>query len=289
LLQAVPSSFAAVNPADAQVVGAALQFCALKGIFDSTGGVGTPGGDALKGAGWMADTRTCTWSGVTCNGRGQISLLELVSPGVPAAFPAEVSGLTALESLKVTGNTILPTGFLPPLSPSLRVLQLVQTGIRGPLPDGIFNSSSKLEQLNLVKNLDLGADLPASILSLTTLTSLIVNGQNTTLSLDSIASSPSLAKTLRTLDLSSNNINTPIPDMSQLTSLVELDLSANAITSLPASTNFPPSLHVLSLAANTGLFGSLPSSVCSNTALQTCDLRGTLFSAATPCGGCQFS
>jgi hypothetical protein len=289
LLRAVPDSFASTNPADAQLVGAALQFCALKSIFDATGGNGTPGGDALKGAKWMGDTKTCTWSGVTCNGRGQISLLELVSPGIPAAFTAEISALTALESLKVTGNNELPTGLLPPLAPSLRILQLTQTGIQSPLPDGLFNSSSKLEQFNLVKNPKLGADLPASITSLTTLTSLIVNGQNTTLSLDSIASSPSLAKTLKTLDFSSNNINKPIPDMSQLTNLVKLDLSGNAISLLPPTTNFPPSLRVLSLAANTGLFGTLPTSLCSNAALQTCDLRGTLFTSASPCGACQFS
>lgn len=72
LLSQVPPSFATSNPADAQNVQDAVQFCGLKAIFDSSANDGKA---ALNSTRWMDDVRFCTWGGVTCSGSGMVSSL----------------------------------------------------------------------------------------------------------------------------------------------------------------------------------------------------------------------
>jgi hypothetical protein len=53
----------------ARQVGQALDFSGLKGIFDAAS---KSAQTALYGAGWMVDTRVCTWRDVQCDGAGRV-------------------------------------------------------------------------------------------------------------------------------------------------------------------------------------------------------------------------
>ncbi|GAB1518450.1 hypothetical protein RhiTH_001509 [Rhizoctonia solani] len=224
----------------------ATQFCAMKAIFDSAGSSGSASNVALSGAGWMKDAKPCGWSGVTCDNNGNINNIILTFPGVPAAIPTELSSISTLTSLKITGNGDLPSGSLPALR-SLTNLDLENTGLSS-FADDAFSAVNTLNSLTLVRNLKMGSSLPSSIGSLS-LRSLIVNGQALT-SLDIVLSSSSLASSLQTLDLSSNSIASTLPsDLSGMKTLAELNLSGNDISS-PFPAVMPTPLQVLNLEGN---------------------------------------
>lgn len=74
ILQSIPQEVLSLssNAATAERVQAAKQFCSLKSIFDSV----TQDGQAqLIAGGWVKDIKSCTWSGVVCNGAGQVDSL----------------------------------------------------------------------------------------------------------------------------------------------------------------------------------------------------------------------
>ena len=72
LLQAVPQSFLDSNAQDGQDIQNALQFCGLKGFFDSAN---SQGQQTLTNGGWIKDVKFCAWSGVSCDGSGKVSTL----------------------------------------------------------------------------------------------------------------------------------------------------------------------------------------------------------------------
>lgn len=72
LLQAVPSSFATANAEDGQTIQNAIQFCGLKAIFDSAN---QNGQQTLASGNWAQDTKFCAWSGISCDGSGQVSTM----------------------------------------------------------------------------------------------------------------------------------------------------------------------------------------------------------------------
>ncbi|CAE6455967.1 unnamed protein product [Rhizoctonia solani] len=251
--------------------GPATQFCAMKAIFDSAGSSGSTNSAALSGAGWMKDAKPCGWSGVTCDSNGNINNIILTFPGVPAAVPTELSSISTLTSLKITGDGNLPAGSLPALG-ALTNLDLENTGLAS-FSNDAFSSIKSLSSLTLVRNSKMGSTLPSSLGSLS-LRSLIVNGQALT-SADAIFGSASLAQSLQTLDLSSNSITSALPsDLSGMKALAELNLSGNSIVA-PFPTAMPSALQVLNLEGNSKLSGSLPSSMCSSSTLTQCDLKST--------------
>lgn len=76
ILQSVPGTFlssAATSSATKQNITNAIQFCALKSVFDAAGGSG--GSNPFGNAGWVKDTAFCTWAGVTCGGDGRVAQL----------------------------------------------------------------------------------------------------------------------------------------------------------------------------------------------------------------------
>ncbi|KAH7335493.1 hypothetical protein B0J17DRAFT_77957 [Rhizoctonia solani] len=264
----------------------ATQFCAMKAIFDSTGSSGSANSNALSGAGWMKDAKPCGWSGVTCDSNGNINNIILTFPGVPAAIPAELSSISTLTSLKITGDGNLPAGSFPAIG-ALTNLDLENTGLTS-FSNDAFSSIKSLGSLTLVRNSKMGSILPSSLGSLS-LSSLIVNGQALT-SADAVFGSSSLASSLQTLDLSSNSITSAIPsDLSGMRALAELNLSGNDITgSFP--TAMPSALQVLNLEGNSKLSGSLPGSMCSSSTLTQCDLKSTgLGGQGVTCGACIFA
>jgi hypothetical protein len=72
ILQAVPANFTTADPHNADIIGAAKQFSALRLLFD---GCSTGAQQGLSAGGWFKDTKTCVWAGVECGGSGRISTL----------------------------------------------------------------------------------------------------------------------------------------------------------------------------------------------------------------------
>ncbi|KAH7925290.1 L domain-like protein [Leucogyrophana mollusca] len=286
-LQGVPSSFTSTNTQDGQQVINAIQFCGLRGIFDTA----NANGQATLGNGsWVQDVKFCAWTGVSCDGSGRVSSLQLTFPGVPATLPNELGSLTGLESLQVIGGNSIPAGALPSSFTNLTALanlKLQATAITS-LPDSLFSSLKAVTTLTLVNNANMGTSLPSTLTQLS-LQNLVVNSQQLGNPLSSLSSSSSLQSSLQLLDLSSTSLTGTIPSsISTFSALTQLLLSSNNIQA-PLPSTFPPSLQILSLQNNTALTGTVPTSLCSSSSLKSCSLQNTGLSASGGCGSCQLS
>ncbi|KAG2153242.1 L domain-like protein [Suillus clintonianus] len=284
-LQTVTSTYLSSNPQNAQQILNAIQFCGLRGIFDTANSQGQ-----ASLLGWVTDVKFCAWNGVTCDGSGRVANLQLTFPGVPATLPNELGALTGLESLQVIGGNSIPAGALPSSFinlTSLSNLHIEATAIT-PLPDSLFSYLTAMTTLTLVRNPMMGASLP-STLTQVPLKNLVVNSQQLNNPLPSLSSSSTLQASLKLLDLSSTSLTGPIPNtISSFSSLTQLLLSNNNLQA-PLPTTFPPSLQIISLQNNTALTGTVPSSLCNSTQLMSCSLQSTGLSASGGCGSCQFS
>ncbi|CDO74707.1 hypothetical protein BN946_scf184847.g15 [Trametes cinnabarina] len=290
VLSAVPSDISDGSSQDAQTIANAVQFCGLRSVFASTSNEGQTG---LSNGGWVKDVRFCAWSGVKCDGFGRVSSLQLSFPSVPASIPAELGGLSGLTSLQIVGDTNVPGGSLPSSFSHLAALtnlDLESTALTA-VDDTLFSSLSKVTTLTLVKNANMGSELPSSLLTIP-LHNLVVNGQSLSSDvLSRLASSTTLRGSLNLLDLSSTSLSGTIPaSLSSLSALTELHLDNNALAT-PLPSTFPSSLQALTLTNNTQLTGVIASgtSFCALSGLQTCDVRGTGLNAQGACGPCQFS
>ncbi|KAH7907348.1 RNI-like protein [Hygrophoropsis aurantiaca] len=286
-LQAVPSSFTSTNSQDGPQVINAIQFCGLRAIYDTA----NANGQATLGNGsWAQDVKFCAWTGVTCDGSGQVSSLQLTFPGVPATLPNELGSLTGLESLQVIGGNSIPAGALPSSFTNLTAisnLRLQATAITS-LPDNLFSYLKAVTTLTLVNNPKMGTSLPSTLPQLS-LQNFVVNSQPLSNPLSSLSSSSSLQASLQLLDLSSTSLTGTIPSsISSLTALTQLLLTSNNLQA-PLPSTFPSSLQILSLQNNTALTGTVPSSLCSSSSLKSCSLQSTGLSASGGCGSCQFS
>ncbi|KAG0708684.1 L domain-like protein [Suillus ampliporus] len=286
-LQTVPSTYLSSNTQNAQQILNAIQFCGLRGIFDTANSQGQA---SLGNGSWLNDVKFCAWNGVTCDGSGRVATLQLTFPGVPATLPNELGALTGLESLQVVGGNSIPAGALPSSFTNLTSLSNIHieaTSITS-LPDNLFSSLKAVTTLTLVRNPMMGSSLP-STLSQLPLQNLVINSQNLTNPLSSLSSSSTLQASLKLLDLSTTSLTGTIPGtISSFLALTQLLLTNNNLQP-PLPSGFPPSLQILSLQNNTALSGTLPSSLCSSTQLKTCSLQNTGLNATGGCGSCQFS
>ncbi|KAJ3553680.1 hypothetical protein NM688_g3481 [Phlebia brevispora] len=282
VLQAVPPNFSDGNVQDPQQITNAIQFCALRAVFETTD---SDGQSSLKDQDWVQDVRFCAWTGVQCDGSGRVSSLTLTFPGVPSLLPNELTALEDLQSLTVIGNSASPAGSLPSNFSSwttLSTLHLESTSITS-LPDNLFAALSKMTTLTLVKNGQMGNNLPSSVTG-SSLQNLIVNSQPLSNPLSALSSSQSLQSSMKLIDLSETTISGIIPStIANFTSLTELHLDGNSLAT-PLPSTFPASLQTLSLANNTGLTGPVQGSFCSLGNLQTCNMIGTGLSAPNGCG-----
>ena len=93
-------------------------------------------------SGWFSadDYAPCTWNGITCEG-GRVTKLTFENAGFFTVFPEELLGLRDLKEL-----------------------HMVDTLVRGPLPEKLFSSLPKLEVLELKGNFLTGniPELPAA-------------------------------------------------------------------------------------------------------------------------------
>jgi hypothetical protein len=121
--------------------------------------------------------------------------------------------------------------------------------------EGVKVENGRVVELVLPSN-NLTGTLPVGLGNLTQLRYLDLSGNNLTGALP--AGLGNLAE-LYYLDLSANQLSGAIPDLSALANLVVLDLSENALTTLPALNSSLPALEYLAVSDNQ-LAGALPES-----------------------------
>lgn len=71
-LQSVPSSAYQGDTQTGQQILNAIQFCALRSVFETAG---SDSQSALKAGNWAQDVKFCVWSGIACDGTGRVSSL----------------------------------------------------------------------------------------------------------------------------------------------------------------------------------------------------------------------
>ena len=237
---------------------------------------------------------------LSCNGAGELTILELVNVGMTGTLVPELSEMTSLREL-VLDNTGKPdTGLVGGIPDSLgnlenlNVVKIVGNFFDTPLSDSLFTKWTRVVTLNLSRN-QLPGSIPSSVSSLTQVRQFHLGENQLTGPLPSQvqfmtratlfivannqlrSSVPSLLALteLRTLRLDNNNFSGSFPAISTLTKLqANLDLSNNGFSGgIPNSIGNHVNLRSLNLK-NTGLTGPLPTGFGNLSKLRTLDLSG---------------
>ncbi|KAF7047098.1 hypothetical protein CFC21_056064 [Triticum aestivum] len=133
----------------------------------------------------------------------------------------------------------------------IEMTDLGSAGIRGPLPDWIWNFSLSMTSLNVSTN-NITGMLPASLEQLTMLTTLSMRNNKLQ------GNIPDLPLSIRVLDLSCNNLSGPLPHSFRDKELHYLSLSKNSISGvIPTDLCNMISLELIDLSDN-NLSGELP-------------------------------
>ncbi|PRP87725.1 adiponectin receptor protein 2 [Planoprotostelium fungivorum] len=155
------------------------------------------------------NTSYCTtFSGITCDGYGRVTAIDLSNRSLTGSIPTSITSLTSLQSINLRNNNL--TGYIPPLNALNQLVYLY-----------LDNNQLNVKSWNI---------FPSSLLTLT-------------LSQNSITGSPfsdlNCYLALQTIDLSYNLMDGNIPDLfNYLINVISLNVGYNyAITS-----NIPPSL-----------------------------------------------
>ena len=167
----------------------------LRGAIDGNGALSS----------WNPTTDMCTaWEGVTCDGAGMVTGINLQDKGLQGQIPLDEAlwtNLSTLQNFNVANNAL--TGFVPPQMSVLKDLEYLSVG------------SNQLESV-----------LPASWEALTKVKGVDMSGNK--LYGDLPAEWSNLAS-LQALDLSENNLSGAIPaSWSQLSALEAASLAGNA-------------------------------------------------------------
>ena len=104
--------------AHAQQGSVATDTAALQALYNSTDGA-----NWTDNTNWTSDMALSTWHGVTTNGDGRVTRLELQENGLNGTLPTELENLTHLESLLLDRNYAL----MGPLPDGLRELLALAT------------------------------------------------------------------------------------------------------------------------------------------------------------------
>jgi sugar lactone lactonase YvrE len=206
---------------------------------------------------WLTGCSPCGWYGVTCDGNGRVTGLDLSRNNLSGPLPASLGNLNNLQSL-----------------------DLSQNALTGPIPASLGNLT-RLQTLSLFIN-QLSGSIPASLGNLTRLDFLQLSNNQLTGSIP-----PSLGNLTRLLrvNLSVNQLSGSIPaSLGNLTNLQELSLTLNQLSgTIPMSLSNLTGLETLALGANR-LTGSIPESLSALVNLQVFDLSINALSGPIPTG-----
>ena len=247
----------------------------LEALYAATGGA-----NWTSGTNWRTDAPLGTWRGVTTDGAGRVTGLDLRFNGLSGVIPAALGDLTNLESLDLSTNDL--RGAIPPALGSLtnlRQLDLANNGLSGAIPAALGDLTN-LESLHLANN-GLSGAIPPALGSLTNLRRLGLseNGLN-----GAIPAALGDLTNLESLDLRENGLSGAIPPaLGNLTSLEILFLDHNGLSgAIPPALGNLTSLEFLVLDGGNGLSGAIPVTLGNLTNLEWLVLSENGLSGAIP-------
>ena len=226
---------------------------ALQALYNATGGANWTNND-----GWLTNVPISQWDGVTTDGRGRVTELNLTRNQLKGAIPAELGSLANLELLALGGNQL--TGKIPAGLGSLTNLEelyLWGNELTGAIPTEL-GSLANLVQLQLSENQLTGA-IPTELGSLANLKELWLSESQLT---GKIPVELGNLSNLAELVLWGNELTGEIPiELGSLANLELLSLSANQLTGeIPAELGNLANLDRL-FASRNQLTGAIPSRV----------------------------
>ncbi len=207
--------------------------------------------------GWKMDCDICSWYGITCDGSGRVTRIDLRENNLGGSIPVEIGSFDNLRSLFLQGNAISDTipASIGDLEDLLR-LHLSSNNLSGEIPSSIVNLSN-LENLYLQNNALVGS-IPSNLDQLTNLNNLYLSNNQL---IDVVPPSLGSITTLKRLSLHHNNLSGSIPvELSNLQNLEYLFLNNNQILdTIPFGLGSLNNLKYLYLS-NNELEGGIPSS-----------------------------
>ena len=247
---------------------------ALVALYNSTNG-----DNWTNDTNWLSDRPLGEWYGVTTDGDGRVTRLELHENALSGVLPSELGSLANLQTLYLRYNQL--SGALPSELGSLANLQTLNLGdnqLSGALPSELGDLTN-LTFLNLDFN-QLSGVLPSELGDLTNLTFLNLGVNRLS---GSLPLSLSNLSNLQVLGLYRNQLSGELPSwLGGLTNLTYLDLGFNQLSgTVPSSLGNLTNLESLYLGFNQ-LSGSLPSSLGNLTNLQELGLDRNQLSGSLP-------
>ena len=215
----------------------------------------TIGANWTNNTDWLTNAPVGQWYGVTTDGNGRVTELNLTSNQLKGEIPPELGSLTNLKVLALGGNEL--TGTVPTWLGSLanlEVLSLWENELTGGIPSELGRLAN-LEVLSLSDNQVTG-EVPMELGNLANLKVLSLGGNELTGTIPTWLGS--LAN-LEELYLWENELTGGIPsEFGRLANLVELHLGNNQLTGeVPMELGNLANLKVLSLGGNE-LTGTIP-------------------------------
>ena len=156
----------ATGSANLTVIPTSPDYQPLADLYNATGGPNWPRKDN-----WLMGCTPCGWYGVTCDGNGRVTGLNLVFDNLRGTIPASLSALTSLQNLNLSANNL--RGTIPASLSALTALQTLDLNtnqLDGSIPASL-STLTRLQTLNLGNNA-LSGGIPAGFGSLTALQSL---------------------------------------------------------------------------------------------------------------------
>ena len=200
----------------------------LVALYNATGGA-----NWTNNTNWLTTAPIGQWHGVTTDGNGRVTNLDLNDNQLSGTIPTQLGNLANLEELLLTRNQL--TGTIPAELGSLTSMEILALGgnqLTGTIPTWL-GSLANLEELYLWEN-ELTGTIPAEMGSLANLRSLSLRDNQ--LSGEIPPELGSLAN-LEWLRLNNNQLTGTIPaELGRLTNLTVLRLAGNQLTGcVPAS------------------------------------------------------
>ena len=216
----------------------------------------TDGANWTTNTNWLSDKPLGEWHGVTTDGNGRVTRLELFENRLSGTLPSELGNLTNLTHLWLYSNQL--SGEIPSELGSLANLTelwLYSNQLSGSIPSEL-GSLANLTELWLYSN-QLSGSIPSELGNLANLTVLGLTFNQLS---GEIPSELGNLANLTGLQLSSNQLSGAIPsELGNLANLTYLNLADNELSgSIPIELGNLANLTVLNLNSNQ-LSGEIPS------------------------------
>ena len=251
---------AAAAARSASVAGPDADRAVLKAFYEAAGGR-----DWTNNDGWLTNAPLVDWHGVTIDGEGRVSALDLIRNNLAGEIAPELGSLSSLIRLHLSHNRF--TGGIPSELGGLAELEglgLRDAGLTGEIPTELGDLSS-LTSLDLAHN-NLTGEIPSELGDLVGLESLLLNGNNLT---GEIPTEFGGLTSLTFLTVARNDLTGEIPtELANLTGLESLELGGNRLTGeIPTELGDLTALTFLNVGANE-LTGGIPTELAGLTGLR---------------------